>query len=73
MTLKEWVIKKYIKHDSPEGDFAKDLKGDSRFPDKLQHEYLLVHGACYEAITVYKKLKRKYLIYIKFKEGGSIK
>lgn len=60
--FKSYCIALFDDDDSPEGDFANDVKWDSLFPSKnnlTEQElisYLRHRGACSEAIQIGKKL-----------------
>jgi uncharacterized protein YozE (UPF0346 family) len=67
MNFKTWCIEKYSGKNSPEGDFARDLKSDSNFPHdsnsvEIIGSYLYMSGACDEAINVFKNLWNDYQI-----------
>jgi hypothetical protein len=67
MNFKEYM-NKYIKEESPRGDFARDIVRDHRLDDKNNDlvifkmlDYIKSMNMCYEAIKVYDRYKKKYL------------
>lgn len=65
-TFKRFVIDKYRKVDSPEGDFARDMEFDKNFPKFVKDGYEIkwylkyTMNACDEAIEVFEDLWREY-------------
>ena len=59
-----WVKKKYLREDSPLGDFAKDMARDFSFPTKADHNvifwYLIRIGACDGAMDCFDKLWKEF-------------
>ena len=62
----KWVIKNYAGADSPEGDFAEDIFGDSSFPVFAEHDIIKRYlesfnaRACEEAIETFENLWKLY-------------
>lgn len=60
MTFKNWVLENYINEDSPEGDFAMDMRDDKDFPETKVYDYLRRVRACREAVQTYRELRKLY-------------
>jgi uncharacterized protein YozE (UPF0346 family) len=65
MTFYKFVISKYLKSNSPEGDLARDMEADKDFPRKATTKrtilnYLESCHACDDAITVFLDLWKEY-------------
>ena len=64
MNFKEWAIARYIKKDTPRGDFARDLAGENDAPEDGDRaawlDYLTGRRACYEAIEAFKEMWAGY-------------
>ena len=62
--FKTYVIENYINEDSPEGDFAKDLKCDKNFPRtrhySKMHDYLKSCNCSYEVARIFDDLWEEY-------------
>lgn len=58
MTFKTW-IKKYISHDTPIGDLAKDIASDKKFPSSnnkdVLSDYLISQGCCSQVLSLFKE------------------
>ena len=68
-----WVAGTIEKDDSPEGDFARDVKEDETFPHANSRKtiagYLAYRGACREAVAVFGSLWKQYAKYRKEKSS----
>lgn len=61
----KWCVAKYAKRDSPQGDFARDVKTAHDFPkastDKVEiRDYMRRKNACKEALAAFEKIWKRY-------------
>ena len=60
----KWVKERYKADNSPKGDFARDMVSDFEFPTFAEHgvilNYLILNGACDEAVDVFERLWNEY-------------
>ena len=64
-SFREYMIKNHIKDDSPEGDLARDIKSDPRFPKTAKsysyiRNYLKRCFACNECLETFDGCWKKF-------------
>ena len=68
-SFRRWLIRNYDQDDTPEGDFARDVKWDEEFPlsntKRAISWYLMMRGACREAQDTFVSLWKQYAEYRK--------
>ena len=61
----DYVTRNYLGKDSPEGDFAMDMRDDESFPRHTTYENLLSHlkrkRACREVLEIFESLYQEYI------------
>ena len=70
MNFRNWLRKNYIDENSPEGDFARDVWSDKKFPSnglrkfdgwhRIFEGYLTRAGACSDCMNVFEKCWKEY-------------
>jgi len=72
MTFYTFMIKHYLNSNSPEGDFARDMKGDKKsFPSNSKGkyndwhdvilDYLYSRNACMECLVIFEECWEEYV------------
>lgn len=64
-SFRRFVLDKYLKADTPEGDFARDVKIDDEFPNKTKDGYeikwyLESKNCCEECLELFEDLWKEY-------------
>ena len=64
-SFRRWLLEKYLKDNSPYGDFARDVKIDDDFPRKARDGYeikwyLENKNCCAECLETFEDLWKEY-------------
>lgn len=64
-SFRKFLLDKYLKDDSPEGDFARDVKQDENFPHNVKDGYeikwyLESKNCCAECLETFEDLWEEY-------------